>query len=86
MTSVRFHKIKRDGSKSINEDCVQNINAYWRLTVAHVSNDGHVRTDGHLRNGVPAIANDVAFSYSHDDIVWVKWDGRKLILTRQKRR
>lgn len=77
----RFRKIPMNMSKTINAHCVDHINTYWRIPVAHVGNDNNIHSEGKLVNGVPAIAIDSA--YAHDDIAWVKWDGKNLIFTRE---
>jgi len=76
----RFMRIRRDSSKPAAQDYADNINAYWKVDVAYVGNDNHVHTWGNMVNGVPANTNE---EYTHEDIVYVKWQDRKLILTRK---
>lgn len=65
----RFFKMRRDWSKSQEQDIKDNIIAYWNASSAH------------LVNGVPEIAfNDN--TYQHKDIVRMRWNGKKLELVK----
>lgn len=63
------------------ESLVRAINAHWNTNVAYIGNDNEIKSTGNLVNGVPIGALDG--TYRHEDIVWVKWNGKSLQFTRR---
>lgn len=80
----RFMRMKRDTSLPVAVDIRNNINRYWNVPVALIASDDSIHNSGKLENGVPEVAK--AGTYRHDDIVWMRWEGKNLALTRSRDR
>lgn len=77
-------RITLDKSLTHSQNMVNAINDYWKLPVARLGDHRKNEDDivSQLKYGVP----NAAFNnnhYPHDAVIYVRWMGRRLIITRR---